>query len=135
MLYRDLLYWLAGRMCVRARGAPDGIEKPQLSLELGTVRFILFTDDASADISRSRPGRVIVFSANLLCSCLNCLANYVFWKQLMVNVAKCDELCFGGGATGHGTFRYNRIAIPLHTLCKYLGVWLDADRSGQFLRN
>ncbi len=50
MLYRDLLYWLAGRMCVRARGAPDGIEKPQLSLELGTVRFILFTDDASADI-------------------------------------------------------------------------------------
>jgi hypothetical protein len=50
MLYRDVLYRLAGRMCVRARGAPDGIEKLQLSLELGTLRFILSSDDASTDI-------------------------------------------------------------------------------------
>jgi hypothetical protein len=39
-------------VCVCARGAPDGIKKLQLSRKLGTVRFILSLDDASADKKR-----------------------------------------------------------------------------------
>jgi hypothetical protein len=31
-------------------------------------------------------------------------------------------------------FRYNNQVMPLRSTCKYLGVWLDADRTGRTLR-
>jgi hypothetical protein len=63
------------------------------------------------------------------------LADYACQNQLTVNVSKCEVVVFGGSRGGVGQFKYNNQAMPLRTSCKYLGVWLDADRTGRSLRN
>ncbi len=78
---------------------------------------------------------LISLSADLLRTRLHRLADYAFRNKLTVNVSKCEVVCFGGGRVGHGSFRYNRQLIPVRTSVKYLGVWVDADRSGRSLCN
>jgi hypothetical protein len=78
---------------------------------------------------------IFCLSGDLLRERLRHLADYAYENQLTVNVAKCEVVIFGNGRQGVGRFRYNCDFIPLRTSCKYLGVWLDADRSGRSLRN
>ncbi len=74
-------------------------------------------------------------TGDLLRERLRRLGDYAYRNQLTVNVSKCEVVVFGGGSSGHGAFRFNGQSIPVRTSCKYLGVWLDADRSGRTLRN
>jgi hypothetical protein len=78
---------------------------------------------------------LLCLTADLLRCRLRRLAAYAFRNKLTVNVSKCEIVVFGGGATGHGSFRYEGQRIPVRMSCKYLGVWLDADRSCRSLKN
>jgi hypothetical protein len=62
------------------------------------------------------------------------LALYAPANKLTVNVTKCEIVVFGN-KRGHGRFCYNSEVMPVRSSCKYLGVWLDADRSGRTLKN
>ncbi len=72
---------------------------------------------------------LLCLTGDLLRVRLQRLASYAQRNMLTVNVAKCEVVVFGGGTVGHGSFRYNGQMIPVRSSCKYLGVWLDADRS------
>ncbi len=74
-------------------------------------------------------------SADLLRDRLRRLGAYALHNELTVNVSKCEIVVFGSRGTGHGAFRYEGQLVPMRSTCKYLGVWLDADRSGRTLRN
>ncbi len=78
---------------------------------------------------------LLCLTGDLLRARLRRLAAYAQRNMLTVNVAKCEVVVFGGRTVGHGSFRYNGQLIPIRSSCKYLGVWLDADRSGRSLRN
>jgi hypothetical protein len=78
---------------------------------------------------------LLCLSADLLRLRLRHLAAYAYTNKLQVNVKKCEVVVFGGGANGHGSFQYEGQYIPVRLSCKYLGVWLDADRSGRSLKS
>jgi hypothetical protein len=78
---------------------------------------------------------LLCLSADLLRVRLRRLADYAFRNRLTVNVSKCEVVCFGGRTTGHGAFRFDGQSIPVRSSWKYLGVWIDADRSGRSLTN
>jgi hypothetical protein len=77
---------------------------------------------------------LICLPGELLRERLRRLASYAAANDLTVNVAKCEIVVFGK-QSGHGKFRFNSEIIPTRTSCKYLRVWLDADRSGRKLKN
>jgi hypothetical protein len=103
----------------------DGFLQHDPALNHVRIPGLLYADDLV----------LVCLTPDLLRARLLRLADYAFQNQLTVNVAKCEVVCFGGRAIGHGSFRFNRQVIPMRTSCKYLGVWLDADRSGRSLRN
>jgi hypothetical protein len=74
-------------------------------------------------------------SGDLLRDRLRRLAEYSHRNQLTVNVSKCEVVVFGRRRGGVGQFRYNNQVMPSRSSCKYLGVWLDADRTGRTLCN
>ncbi len=74
-------------------------------------------------------------SGDLLRERLRRLAEYSYRNQLTVNVSKCEVVVFGRRRGGVGQFRYNNQVMPSRSSCKYLGVWLDADRTGRSLHN
>jgi hypothetical protein len=78
---------------------------------------------------------IFCLTGDLLRERLRRLTDYAYQNQLTVNVAKCEVVVLGNGKQGVGRFCYNSDTIPLRTSCKYLGVWLDADRSARSLCN
>ncbi len=74
-------------------------------------------------------------TGDLLRERLRRLGDFAGKNQLTVNVSKCEVVVFGAHRSGVGRFRYNGQEMPLRKSCKYLGVWLDADRTDRSLRN
>lgn len=120
---------------------------------LSPLLFSLFISDMTQDVLRPYgpseflksdpmlnglpiPGRLyaddlvlLCLSADLLRDRLRRFGAYALRSELTVNVSKCEIVVFGGKSTGHGSFRYEGQLVPTRSSCKYLGVWLDADRS------
>ncbi len=76
---------------------------------------------------------LLCLSADFLRDRLRRLGAYAVRSELTLNLSKCEVVIFGGRKMGHGLFRYEGQLIPSRSSCKYLGVWLDADRLGRAL--
>ncbi len=104
---------------------PTAFLKQDPTLNGVPIPGLLYTDDLV----------IFCLTEDILRERLRRLADYACANQLTVNVSKCEVVVFGGGRGGVGQFRYNNQVMPLRTSCKYLGVWLDSDRTGRSLRN